>query len=166
GLDRTGNADQRRRRIRKVMQAAEDQSGVERPVAQWQVLSGPDDEVGMTTTKGLRTDLAPRKLQQLFRKVDRADIRARLQERNRLSSRAAADLRHPKVFGDGACDPVAHGDAIKYVIERAGDDLSLIRFSAGKEADLLKGIVVLAADPARRRTVLEPVFSAEGLVAP
>src|SRR5215813_10149700 len=119
----------------------------------------------MTTTKGFRADLAPRKLQQVFRKVDRDDIRARLQQRNRLSPGAAANLRHPKVFGDGACDPVAHGDAIKYVIERAGDDLSLIRLSAGKEPDLLERIVVLAADPARRRAILEAVFSAEGLVA-
>src|SRR5215813_6204865 len=117
-------------------------------------------------TKGLREDLAPRKLQQVFREVDRDDIRARLQHRNRLSSGAAADLRHPKVFGNGAFDPVAHSDAIKHIIERAGDDLSLIRLSTGKEADLLERIVVLATDPAWRRAVLKPVFSAEGLVAP
>src|SRR5215472_14465334 len=147
------------------MQASEDQSGIERAVAQRQVLSGPDDEVGMAT-KGLRADLAPRKLQQVFREVDREHIRARPQHRNRLSSGAAANLRHPKVSGDGACDPAAHGDAIKYVIERAGDDLSFIRLSAGKEPDLLERIVVLPADPARRRAVLEPVFSAEGLVPP
>src|SRR5262245_7817440 len=119
----------------------------------------------MTTTKGLRAYLAPRKLQQVFREVDRDDIRARLQHRNRLSSGAAANLRHQIVFGDGARNPIAHSDAIKHVIERASHELSLIRTGAGKEPDLLERFVVLAADPARRRAVLETMFSAEGLVA-